>query len=129
LAYAGASSQVDNGDWAATMGSTCCLKGRAQSRPVADVELVELKAGMVEDLLEAPLLEPDVIGVVEVVDPDYEVAGMEEQLGDLAADEARTACQYNGPQFHGSLLGALYPNQDEVLGAAFDAIAQSERSI
>ncbi|CBE69392.1 protein of unknown function [Candidatus Methylomirabilis oxygeniifera] len=84
---------------------------------------MELKAGMVEDLLKTPLFEPDVVGVVEIIDPDNEVTGMEEQLGDLAADEARTTCQYNGPWFQRSVLGALHPHPDDVSGAAFGAIA------
>lgn len=105
------------------MGSMCGLKERAQGGAVADVELVELKAGMVEDLLKTPPLEPDVVGVVQIIDPDDEVTGLEEQLGDLAADEARTTCQYNGSWFQRSVLGALYPNQEDVPGAAFGAIA------
>ena len=111
------------------MESTCCLKWRAQSRQVADVELVEPEAWVLKDLVEPPLLEPDVIGVVEVVDPDNEVTGLEEQLGDLAADEARATCQNHCSWFQSSILGALYPAQGDVLGAAFGAIAQSERSI
>jgi hypothetical protein len=54
---------------------------------IADVELVESEVRVMLDLIQAPVLEAHVVGVVEVVHTDDGVAVGEQQLGDLGGDE------------------------------------------
>ena len=53
--------------------------------------MVEAEIGLAEQPVEPPLFQPRIVGVVEVVDAHHHVPAVEQQLGDLRADESRTA--------------------------------------
>ena len=59
--------------------------------PVSDVKTVELEAGMDLELLKPPLLQPNVVGVVQVIEADDLVPFPEKQLAHLGGDESRRA--------------------------------------
>jgi hypothetical protein len=50
--------------------------------------VMECKAGPLSQTAQAPILEADVVSVVQVVDTDDGMAGVEEQFTDPPADEA-----------------------------------------
>ena len=54
-----------------------------------------------------PLFQPRVVGVVQIVDADDLVAGVEQQLGDLRGDEAGTAG--DEVAFHVAFLPSFRP--------------------
>ena len=59
---------------------------------IGDVEPMEMKVPVTFELSEAPLLEPCVVGVVEIVHPDDTVPLFEQQLAYLRANETGATC-------------------------------------
>ena len=84
-AYAGTGGEVDDGVEPA--GRLLRLEDAGDSLDVGDVGLLEAEARAAQEAREAPLLEADVVGVVEVVDADDGIAPAEEPLADGGADE------------------------------------------
>ena len=60
-----------------------------QPRTLSDVELVKLEPGLIQQPGQPPMLQTDIIGVVEAVDPCDIVPGIEQQLAHPRADEPR----------------------------------------
>lgn len=63
---------------------------------VGDVEAVESEVWVFQKPFQAPFLEADVVGVVEVVNPYDVLTLLEQELTYLPADEAGTAGDQDG---------------------------------
>ncbi len=79
VADAGAGGEVDD---CIDGGGGRIAKQRVERRAVRDVQALEMEPVGGEQPIEAPLLEPDVVGIVQVVDTEDGVTPFEEQLGD-----------------------------------------------
>ena len=66
-----------------------------QGVEITEVKPVKHKVRLRFKARETPILEPHVVGVVEVVDPDHLVAAVEQQGADAPCDEPRTAGDEN----------------------------------
>ena len=114
-ADAGAGREVDDGVEAAA--GPLGLEDAGDGRGVGNVGPLEPEPLSREEAREAPLLEADVVGVVEVVDADDGIAPAEEPFADGRADEARAArdedALYNPnftpPRIRRSLIFQLSP--------------------
>ena len=71
-----------NGGWLAGGGEQ-----RLDGRAIADVELMEAEVVAALQLREPPLLQPRIVGVVEVIDAHHGMARPKQQVGDVRGDK------------------------------------------